>query len=209
MSAQERGSERRPTIRRRATPRPRARPTRRRRGSSEPTRRTIANTEPNVATVASTATTRAARLSAPRRPVAIQLAAPKAGTRYQRIVSRAVEMPGKVTTGRDERVDERVTAQATPVTPTDPMHERRTNERGATDRHQCVGDDPPSRRDHGTDVAVPTVGRVPRRGRRRDRLSTTRRSCRRTATSSCVGVAVVHVGQTRRSPWRAHERVRW
>ena len=67
---------------------------------------------------------RAQRLAGPRRPVAIQLAAPEAGTRYHSTVSRAADMPGKVPADRDDRVDERVALQSAAVAPADPVRER-------------------------------------------------------------------------------------
>ena len=67
---------------------------------------------------------------------------------------------GEVATGRDQRVDQRVTAQTASVTTADPVHERRRDERRSTDYENCVGDEPASRSGHG-DVATPAVPVVP------------------------------------------------
>ena len=151
-----RGSGRCPTIRRGARPRPRARPTRRFRGSSG---------RPGARSPTPNPTWRP--WQAPRQHRGATVGAAQAGRDPTGGAERGHEIPEdreprgrdarEVATGRDQRVDERVTAQSAPVTLTDPMHERRPDERGATDRQHCVGDDPPPGPGHGTDVAVPTV----------------------------------------------------
>ena len=157
MGPRRRGGARRARSRRRARRLRRARPTRRYRGDRS---RRGARSRPadiTAATAARIATVRVARLPAPRSPVAIQLAAPERGHEVPEHREPGDRHAREVTTGRDDRVDERVTAQAAAVAAADPVHERRHHERGAAGDHEHVRRDAPAITGHGTDVATPVV----------------------------------------------------